>query len=118
MRISDWSSDVCSSDLDIWTAFEDRYLAESGKRFQLVDWAETHAAGSGGTDRIFAGQLTIDGAERSLSGRGNGLMPCVIPPPADSGGPVMDNANYLAHAIRQGASVQAPPYVEVPTPPP
>src|SRR3546814_4653947 len=107
MRISDWSSDVCSSDLDIWTAFEDRYLAESGKRFQLVDWAETHAAGSGGTDRIFAGKLTIDGAERSLSGRGNGLMSSVIAALAESGGPVMDIVDYSEHAIGQGSSVQA-----------
>src|SRR3546814_17397271 len=99
MRISDWSSDVCSSDLvnsqsgkggvawvleqdkglklpkkmqasfshvvqavadetsrelgadDIWTAFEGHYLASEGKRFQLVDWAEPHARGTGGGTR-------------------------------------------------------------------
>src|SRR3546814_16091960 len=28
MRISDWSSDVCSSDLDCWFDFEFRYLPE------------------------------------------------------------------------------------------
>src|SRR3546814_17376587 len=131
MRISDWSSDVCSSDLvnsqsgkggvawvleqdkglklpkkmqasfshvvqavadetsrelgadDIWTAFEGHYLASEGKRFQLVDWAATHARGTGGgTDRIFAGKLTLDGAERSVSGRGNGLRSTGIPAPA------------------------------------
>src|SRR3546814_1864881 len=47
-----------------------RSLATDGKRFQLVDWTETHS----GPDRIFAGKLTIDGSERSVSGRGNGLM--------------------------------------------
>src|SRR3546814_8960110 len=92
---------------DIWTAFEGHYLASEGKRFQLVDWAETHARGTGGgTDRIFAGKLTIDGAERSVSGRGNGLMSSVIAALAESGGPAMDIVDYSEHAIGQGSNVQ------------
>src|SRR3546814_6626906 len=98
---------------DIWTAFEGHYLASEGKRFQLVDWAETHARGTGGgTDRIFAGKLTIDGAERSVSGRGNGLMSSVIAALAESGGPAMDVVDYSEHAIGQGSNVQAAAYVE------
>ncbi|WP_188236846.1 2-isopropylmalate synthase [Sphingopyxis sp. LK2115] len=93
---------------DIWHAFERAYLATSSKRFQLVDWSETHA----GADRIFAGKLTIDGAERSVSGRGNGLMSSVIAALAESGGPVMDIVDYSEHAIGQGSNVQAAAYVE------
>jgi 2-isopropylmalate synthase len=93
---------------DIWQAFERTYLAESDKRFQLVDWAETHS----GTDRIFAGKLTIDGAERSVSGRGNGLMSSVVAALAESGGPLLDIVDYSEHAIGQGSNVQAAAYVE------
>ena len=93
---------------DIWQAFERAYLATEGKRFQLVDWHETHS----GADRIFAGKLTIDGAERSVSGRGNGLMSSVIAALAESGGPLMDIVDYSEHAIGQGSNVQAAAYVE------
>ena len=85
-----------------------RNLAESGKRFQLVDWAETHS----GADRIFAGKLTIDGIERSVSGRGNGLMSSVVAALAESGGPLLDIVDYSEHAIGQGSNVQAAAYVE------
>ena len=93
---------------DIWQAFEGQYLASTDKRFQLVDWSESHS----GTDRIFAGKLTIDGAERSVSGRGNGLMSSVIAALSESGGPVMDIVDYSEHAIGQGSNVQAAAYVE------
>lgn len=93
---------------DIWTAFEGHYLASEGKRFQLVDWSESHA----GTDRIFAGKLTVDGATRSVSGRGNGLMSSVIAALAESGGPVMDIVDYSEHAIGHGSDAQAAAYVE------
>ena len=93
---------------DIWQAFERTYLATEGKRFQLVDWSETHS----GADRIFAGKLTIDGTERSVSGRGNGLMSSVIAALAESGGPLMDIVDYSEHAIGQGSNVQAAAYVE------
>lgn len=93
---------------DIWHAFEGQYLATEAKRFQLVDWHETHS----GADRIFAGKLTIDGMQRSVSGRGNGLMSSVIAALSESGGPVMDIVDYSEHAIGQGSNVQAAAYVE------
>ena len=97
---------------DIWGAFEIAYLKVEAKRFQLVDWSESHA----GADRIFAGKLTIDGAPRSVSGRGNGLMSSVIAALAESGGPVMDIVDYSEHAIGQGSTAQAAAYVECRTP--
>ena len=93
---------------DIWHAFERQYLATEAKRFQLVDWSETHSGG----DRIFAGKLTIDGTPRSVSGRGNGLMSSVIAALSESGGPIMDIVDYSEHAIGQGSNVQAAAYVE------
>jgi 2-isopropylmalate synthase len=93
---------------DIWAAFESQYLTSEGKRFQLIEWQE----GQQGADRLFAGKLTIDGTERSVSGRGNGLMSSVIAALADSGGPVMDIVDYSEHAIGAGSNVQAAAYVE------
>ena len=93
---------------DIWHAFERQYLATEAKRFQLVDWSETHSGG----DRIFAGKLTIDGTPRSVSGRGNGLMSSVIAALSESGGPIMDIVDYSEHAIGQGSNVKAAAYVE------
>ncbi len=93
---------------DIWQAFEAHYLASTERRFQLVEWSETHA----GADRIFAGKLLIDGTQRSVSGRGNGLMSSVIAALSESGGPVMDIVDYSEHAIGQGSNVQAAAYVE------
>src|SRR3546814_4048093 len=79
---------------DIWHAFERQYLTTEAKRFQLVDWSEQHSSPTGGggprsgggtpaADRIFAGILRIDGQQRSVSGRGNGLMSSVIAALAD-----------------------------------
>ncbi|HET6537030.1 MAG TPA: 2-isopropylmalate synthase [Sphingopyxis sp.] len=93
---------------DIWTAFEGHYLNATDKRFQLIDWSENR----GGDERIFAGKLTIDGVERTVSGRGNGLMSSVIAALADSGGPVMDIVDYSEHAIGHGSDAQAAAYVE------
>jgi 2-isopropylmalate synthase len=93
---------------DIWGAFESAFLAEDGKRFQLVDWSESHS----GADRIFAGKLNVDGDVRSVSGRGNGLMSSVVAALAESGGPVMDIVDYSEHAIGHGSDAQAAAYVE------
>ncbi|WP_420877525.1 2-isopropylmalate synthase [Sphingopyxis granuli] len=109
--VADQTSRELTAD-DIWTAFEGHYLAADGKRFQLVSWAESQS----GADRIFAGKLTIDGAERSISGRGNGLMSSVVAALAESGGPAMDIVDYSEHAIGQGSNVQAAAYVECRTP--
>src|SRR3546814_5622917 len=57
MRISDWSSDVCSSDL---AAMADVYAARSGAdREDIVKWmdAETFMSGSTAVERGFASAL-------------------------------------------------------------
>ncbi|WP_432767680.1 MAG: 2-isopropylmalate synthase [Sphingopyxis sp.] len=108
---------------DIWQAFEASYLSVADKRFQLVDWSESHSSpargggprsggGAQASERIFAGVLRIDGQQRSISGRGNGLMSSVIAALAESGGPIMDIVDYSEHAIGQGSTVQAAAYVE------
>ena len=59
---------------DIWGAFEQAYLPSADDRFVLRDYDESGGPG----DRLFVGRVAIDGEERSLSGRGNGLISGVI----------------------------------------
>lgn len=93
---------------DIWGAFERTYLPGAGDRFVLRDYDETGTAG----DRLFVGRVAIDGEERSLSGRGNGLISGVIAALADTTGPALDVIDYAEHAIGHGASAQAAAYIE------
>ncbi len=93
---------------DIWGAFEQAYLPGASDRFVLRDYEETGATG----ERVFVGRVAIDGEERSLSGRGNGLISGVIAALADSTGPALDVVDYSEHAIGHGAGAQAVAYLE------
>lgn len=93
---------------DIWSCFASTYLLRPTDRFALVDYAESGAAG----DRIFVGRVAVDGEDRSISGRGNGLISGVVAALADTTGPVLDVVDYSEHAIGHGADAQAAAYVE------
>ena len=104
-------ADATSRELDaadIWGAFAAAYLPQDGDRFALRDYQETGAAG----DRLFVGRVAIDGEERSISGRGNGLISGVVAALAESSGPMLDVVDYSEHAIGHGADAQAAAYVE------
>ena len=93
---------------DIWARFAATYLAQPSDRFALVDYEESGAAG----ERIFVGRVSVDGEERSISGRGNGLISGVIAALADTTGPSLDVVDYSEHAIGHGADAQAAAYLE------
>jgi 2-isopropylmalate synthase len=93
---------------DISALFDRVYLPGDQARIQLVDYEESGAAGS----RVFVGHLAIDGAQRSISGRGNGLISGVIDALGGSTGPMLDVVDYSEHAIGHGADAQAAAYVE------
>ncbi len=93
---------------DIWRLFEQVYLPGTADRIALVDYEESGAVGS----RVFVGRIAIDGAEQSISGRGNGLISGVIDALAGSTGPALDVVDYSEHAIGHGADAQAAAYVE------
>lgn len=95
---------------DIWTVFQQAY-PQSG-RYTLVDYREQHDSGQ----RIFAGRIACDGVERSVSGRGNGLISSVLAALQESFGVVLDVADYNEHAIGHGADAQAAAYLECRTP--
>ncbi len=93
---------------DIWALFERVYLPGENERIALVGYEETGAPGS----RVFVGRIAVDGAERSISGRGNGLISGVIDALAGTTGPALDVVDYSEHAIGHGADAQAAAYVE------
>ncbi|KQN14548.1 MULTISPECIES: 2-isopropylmalate synthase [unclassified Sphingomonas] len=93
---------------DIWSLFERTYLPHADDRVELRDYEESGTAGQ----RVFIGRVAIDGEERSISGRGNGLISGVIAAIAESTGPTLDVVDYNEHAIGHGADAQAAAYVE------
>lgn len=97
---------------DIWEAFERHYALGSDQPYKLLDYHETGASG----DRIFVGKISHDGGERSISGRGNGLISGVLCALRDELGIEMDVVDYNEHAIGAGSNVNAAAYVECRTP--
>ncbi|MBW6523359.1 2-isopropylmalate synthase [Sphingomonas sp. RHCKR47] len=93
---------------DIWGRFEATYLPGTNDRFVLRDYEETGASG----DRLFVGRVAVDGEERSISGRGNGLISGVIAALAETTAPNLDVVDYAEHAIGHGAGAQAAAYLE------
>ena len=93
---------------DIWGAFEDHYRLSGDQPYRLIDYHEGGAAG----DRIFIGKIAYQGGERSISGRGNGLLSSVLAALRDELGVDLDIADYSEHAIGAGTDVAAAAYVE------
>ncbi|PZO74899.1 MAG: 2-isopropylmalate synthase [Sphingomonas taxi] len=93
---------------DIWGLFERTYMPQADDRVELRDYEESGGSGQ----RVFIGRVAIDGEERSISGRGNGLISGVIAAIAESTGPTLDVVDYNEHAIGHGADAQAAAYVE------
>jgi 2-isopropylmalate synthase len=97
---------------DIWAAFTKHYRIEPPPRFSLEQYEEGRATNG---DRIFTGKIVVDGATRSVSGRGNGLISSVLAAINDEWGISLDVVDYSEHAIGQGAKVQAAAYIECKT---
>ena len=91
---------------DIWAEFERVYLSQG--RFALGDYEESRASNG---DRIFVGKLRVDGTDRSVSGRGNGLISSVIAALA-SVGVELDVVDYVEHTLGAASDAQAAAYVE------
>ncbi|MBB3980964.1 2-isopropylmalate synthase [Sphingobium fontiphilum] len=97
---------------DIWAAFEAHYCLGADQPYKLLDYSESGSAG----DRIFVGKIGHDGGERSISGRGNGLISSVLAALRDELGVDLEVADYSEHAIGAGTNVNAAAYVECRTP--
>ena len=93
---------------DIWARFQAHYRLTGSQPFELVGWEETRA----GADRVFTGRVRHRGAERSVSGRGNGLLSGLLAALREGFGLDLDIADYSEHAIGHGGDVAAAAYVE------
>jgi 2-isopropylmalate synthase len=93
---------------DISAAFEEHYRMTGEQPYALIDYHESGAAG----DRIFTGKIGYEGGERSISGRGNGLLSSVLAALRDELGVELEIADYSEHAIGAGSNVNAAAYVE------
>lgn len=97
---------------DIWGLFRTSYFLDGSGRFALVDYQERQD----NLARLFVGRVRLDGEERAISGRGNGLISSVLAALRDECGVELDVADYVEHAIGHGADAQAAAYVECRTP--
>lgn len=111
-RLADESSRELNA-ADIWGAFVKAYRLEVPQRFTLGAYDETRAPNG---DRIFAGVIEVDGVQKSVSGRGNGLISSVVAAMKEGFGIELDIADYAEHAIGHGSGAQAAAYVECRTP--
>jgi 2-isopropylmalate synthase len=94
---------------DIWQVFRRVYRLEGKQRFELVEYEEKRAPDR---SRIFAGKISVDGVERSVSGRGNGLISAILAALDESFGVKLDVRDYTEHAMSGGADAKAAAYVE------
>src|SRR3546814_14223880 len=61
MRISDWSSDVCSSDLEVFDPYDDRNNVTVDEARSVYETYQSHHDEIGRVERDFG--VTIDGVE-------------------------------------------------------
>lgn len=99
---------------DIWQAFQETYRLNGAERFRLVDYDST-APRRPGQERGFVGRIEIDGVERSISGRGNGLISSLLAALERDCGLALEVVDYHEHALGRGAGAQAACYLECQT---
>ncbi len=97
---------------DIWDAFQSHYRLTDSQPARLIDYQESGPAGS----RILVGRVSFNGEERSISGRGNGLISSILSALEEGLGVHLDVVDYSEHAIGAGTNVNAAAYVECRTP--
>ncbi|WP_366556736.1 2-isopropylmalate synthase [Aquibaculum sediminis] len=98
---------------DIWKTFQETFLQENG-RFALEDYDST-APRRPGQERAFVGRIRVDGKERSISGRGNGLISSLLAALRDDCGLSLEVVDYHEHALGRGSGAQAACYLECQT---
>ncbi|MEW9853909.1 2-isopropylmalate synthase [Novosphingobium sp. M1R2S20] len=94
---------------DIWDVFRRTYRLDDPQHYQLIDWDEAKAAD--GT-RMFSGKIGVDGRERTVSGRGNGLISSVVATLKDSFGVNLEVRDYAEHSMGHSSEARAAAYVE------
>lgn len=94
---------------DIWATFQSFYVPTSAAPLVLVDY-EGRATPSG--ERHFSGRIRLHGQERTVAGKGNGLLSSVLNALGEVDDLDLDIVSYEEHAIGTGADARAAAYVE------
>ena len=96
---------------DIWEAFERAYHLTPGQKFELASFEESGVSRVDG-QRVFVGQLRLDGREMTIRGRGNGLLSSLLAALEADCGLKLDVADFQEHAIGAGSDAMAAAYVQ------
>ena len=110
-RVVQDMADTTSRELqaaDIWGAFQAYYHLGADQPYKLLDYQESGPTGN----RVFVGKVTLDGEERTVSGKGNGLLSSVLNALREGMGVDLSVTDYSEHAIGVGSDVNAAAYVE------
>jgi len=110
-RVVQDMADTTSRELqaaDIWGAFQAYYHLGADQPYKLLDYQESGPTGN----RVFVGKVTLDGEERTVSGKGNGLLSSVLDALREGMGVDLSVTDYSEHAIGVGSDVNAAAYVE------
>jgi len=94
---------------DIWDVFRRTYRLDEPQHFQLIDYHEARAPDGA---RLFSGKIGVDGKERTVSGRGNGLISSVVATLGEAFGVQLEVRDYSEHALAKGSDARAAAYVE------
>ena len=98
---------------DIWQVFQKTYHLDTPQRFHLVDWDEARTPEGA---RLFSGRIGVNGAERTVSGRGNGLISSVVSTLAEAFAVTLEIRDYAEHSMGTSTEARAAAYVECATP--
>ncbi|MET0363997.1 MAG: 2-isopropylmalate synthase [Sphingobium sp.] len=93
---------------DIWSAFQSYYHLGADQPYKLLDYQESGPAGN----RVFVGKVALNGEDRTVSGKGNGLISSVLDALREGMGVELSVEDYSEHAIGVGSDVNAAAYVE------
>ena len=96
---------------DIWQAFQSAYRLTPGQRFELVSFEETGVSRAD-QQRVFVGELRLDGRAITIRGRGNGLISSLLAALESDCGVKLDVSDFQEHAIGTGGDAVAAAYVQ------
>ncbi|TMC93106.1 MAG: 2-isopropylmalate synthase, partial [Chloroflexi bacterium] len=115
MRVIQEITDVTGKEItppEIWNAFTTTYLIPNAN-LELVEHETSDHAGSNGAGRTrLEAVVRLAGAERTISGRGNGPIAAFTDALAREVGIQVQVVDYVEHAVGSGSDATAVAYVE------
>ncbi|MDR3518241.1 MAG: 2-isopropylmalate synthase [Azospirillaceae bacterium] len=93
---------------DIWDAFRTAYCLDEAQPIELIEHQDTAT----GRDRTIQARIRFNGAERLITGRGNGPISALVDAIARHCDVALEVVDYQEHALGSGADSRAAAYVE------